>query len=70
MRRETAFRILTENRRAASLARDTHAVFSVKKNGERYAKPTTTHRSAEEAETKAVYLRSVNPGKSFEVAAL
>jgi hypothetical protein len=54
--------------RAADRAK--YGVFSVKKNGERYAKPAVVESTLEYAEGRADSMRKLNPGHSFVVEAL
>lgn len=60
--------------RAASKARahrnDKFAVYSIKKDGNRYAKPDETFRTSEQAAATVQERERMNPGRKFEIVAL
>jgi hypothetical protein len=64
------FSAINANRKAASANRQAFGIFRVTKSGDLSKVPTVTAETREAAETKADYIRSVNPGKTFRVEAL
>jgi hypothetical protein len=70
IRSTTAFRALNNKHKKDRTADHTHAVYSVKKNGELYSKPDSTHRSADEAQVEVDRMSKLNPGLKFKVVPL
>jgi len=64
------FRMLNDNRQAARRARCTFGVYRVCKNGKLAKVASYLAESEQEANDKAAYLASVNPGATFKVASL
>lgn len=59
-----AFRLLNQRRRA-STPEHAWGVFSVKANGEAYARPSSTHIDEATAVARAVEMAHMNPGRAF-----
>jgi hypothetical protein len=59
-----------ELRANAAADRAKYGVFSIKKNGERYAKPSVVESTEAYAERRAQWMRDANPGRDFVVLPL
>lgn len=64
---QMAFRAGIDRRQAAAHANDTWAVYSVKKNGNLYAKPNSTHKDEASAIAEMTRIQALNPTMKFAV---
>lgn len=59
------FRARIANRRRSLQEHANWGVYSVKNDGNLYAKPGSSYTTKEEAEAKVALLKKLNPGKNF-----